>query len=65
VTALPRIVGCMQQKRITNTGIFVGQWGSLGTGDGQFNQAIGVAVNADGNGYVSDFNNPVQKFACP
>lgn len=40
--------------------------GGPGSGDGQFNQAIGVAVDASGNVFVfvSDFNNRVQKFAC-
>jgi hypothetical protein len=42
----------------------VTRWGSVGTGDGQFNQAIGVAVDAVGNVFVSDFNNRVEKFAC-
>jgi hypothetical protein len=33
--------------------------------DGQFNRAIGVALDASGNVFVSDFNNRVQKFPCP
>jgi len=47
------------------TAPFLAEWGSPGTGDGQFNQAIGVAVDASGNIFGSDFNNRVQKFACP
>ncbi len=39
------------------------KWGSLGAGDGQFNQPEGVAVDGAGNVYVVDFrNHRVQKF---
>ena len=37
--------------------------GSQGTGDGQFNNLFGVAVDAAGNVYVADYNNArIQKF---
>lgn len=36
----------------------------LGDKDGQFNAAIGVAVDGDGNVFVSEENQRVQKFAC-
>src|SRR5262245_9461033 len=42
---------------------FVLQWGSQGTGDGQFNFPAGVAVNSAGQVYVADFgNHRIQKF---
>jgi DNA-binding beta-propeller fold protein YncE len=40
------------------------QWGSFGTGDGQFNGPAGMAVDAVGNVYVADYgNHRVQKFS--
>ena len=43
--------------------VFVAQWGSLGTGNGQFNLPRGIAVAADGSVYVADtYNHRVQKF---
>ena len=42
---------------------FKGQWGSIGSGDGQFSLPYGIAVDSDGNVYVIDFGNSrVQKF---
>ena len=42
---------------------FSAQWGSPGSGSGQFNQPHGVAVDSSGNVYVADFNNHrIQKF---
>jgi hypothetical protein len=42
---------------------FVTKWGSLGSGDGQFYAAVGVAVDGSGNIYVTDScNGRVQKF---
>ena len=42
---------------------FVTEWGSFGTGDGQFNFAQDVGSDGSGNVYVADLsNNRVQKF---
>ncbi|MCK6553499.1 TIGR03663 family protein [Candidatus Binatia bacterium] len=44
-------------------GQLVQAWGKSGTGPGEFNRPIGVAVDAQGAVYVSDtLNNRVQKF---
>ena len=43
--------------------VYCGQWGSYGTGPGQFNYPMGVAVDASGNVCVSDYmNSRIQKF---
>ena len=48
----------------TSSGDFITQWGSLGTGDGQFQLPNGVALDATGNIYyvVDQNNHRVQKF---
>ena len=39
------------------------KWGAFGSGDGEFDSPIGVAVDASNDVYVADFNNDrVQKF---
>jgi DNA-binding beta-propeller fold protein YncE len=39
------------------------QWGSYGTGNGQFNDPLGIAVNATGYVYVADtYNDRIQEF---
>jgi tripartite motif-containing protein 71 len=42
---------------------FITKWGSIGSGDGQFNGTLDIASDATGNVYVADANNKsVQKF---
>jgi hypothetical protein len=58
-------------EKFTSTGSFLGKWGSAGIGNGQFTGPESVAVDGrgnvfgGGNVFVSDFNQRVQKFACP
>jgi len=50
-------------QKFTGTGTYLTQWGSLGHGDGQFNQPFGVTTDVAGNVYVADQNNHrIQKF---
>ncbi|PAV12998.1 hypothetical protein ASJ81_04530 [Methanosarcina spelaei] len=50
-------------QKFDSNGRYLTQWGSLGTGNGQFNGSIGVAVDSSGNVYVADqYNNRIQKF---
>lgn len=43
--------------------VYLYQWGTLGTGDGQFAGPEDVAVDASGNVYVADYGNSrIQKF---
>jgi len=42
---------------------YVGQWGSIGTGEGQFGESYNLALDSEGNVYVADAaNDRVQKF---
>ena len=50
-------------QKFTNTGTFITTWGSTGSGDGQFNFPVGVAVDGSGNVFVGDSSNDrIQKF---
>ena len=45
---------------------FSGTWGKTGSGSGDFNHPIGIAVDSQGNVYVSDtMNHRIEKFAAP
>ena len=48
---------------LNNDGSYLTQWGSFGSGDGQFDGATHVALDARGSIYVTDgFNHRIQKF---
>lgn len=50
-------------KKFDTSGNFITQWGRYGTGNGQFNQPYGVAVDPAGNVWVVDSGNArVQEF---
>jgi tripartite motif-containing protein 71 len=50
-------------QKFDGVGNFVGKWGTLGYGDGEFNQPISVDIDDEGYVYVTDFgNNRIQKF---
>ena len=50
-------------QEFTSAGNYINQWGSFGSGPGQFINAVGVAVDSIGNVYVVDIqNNRIQKF---
>ena len=56
-----------QVKKFSSAGTFITKWGrndlSTGTGDGEFNNPNGVAVDAAGDVYVADYGNSrIQKF---
>ena len=50
-------IGNARVAKFTPDGVFVKSWGSRGTGDSQFHEAHGIAVDANGNVYVADRGN--------
>ncbi len=51
-------------EEFSSTGAYITQWGSAGTGNGQFNGPEGVAVSSSGDVYVTDWhNNRIQEFS--
>jgi sugar lactone lactonase YvrE len=58
------VTGASSIVKSTNTGGPILSWGSAGSGNGQFNTPLGVAVDAAGFVYVADTNNGrVQRFS--
>jgi len=50
-------------QKFSSTGQFLLQWGSPGSGNGQFNDPQGICVDATGHVYVADtFNHRIQVF---
>jgi len=50
-------------QKFTSGGTYVTQWGSYGSGDSQFLNPRGIAVDGGGNVYVADsYNYRIQKF---
>ncbi len=50
-------------QKFDNNGLFLTRWGGAGKGDGEFSHATGIAVDAQGNVFVADYENKrVQKF---
>jgi DNA-binding beta-propeller fold protein YncE len=50
-------------QMFTSSGAYITQWGSQGSGNGEFQQPAGVGVDASGNIYVVEYSNHrIQKF---
>src|SRR5262249_35609023 len=55
--------GNARVRVFTNNGVSITDFGTPGSGPGEFIGPVGVAVDSGRNVYVSDLNNRVQKFA--
>ncbi|MFH1367831.1 MAG: SMP-30/gluconolactonase/LRE family protein [Elusimicrobiota bacterium] len=61
-TGSETVWNCRVQKFDSNFN-FITKWGTLGSGDGQFNYPRGIEIDSQNNVYVMDmFNNRIQKF---
>lgn len=57
------VLGYALPAAALNPPAFVLEWGSYGSGEGQFNDPISIAVDGDGNVFVADrHNHMIQKF---
>ncbi len=51
-------------QKFNSSGDFLTKWGSFGSGDGQFDVPIGIAIDNSDNVYVTDHEgNRIQKFS--
>ena len=48
---------------LNTSGEYVAKWGTFGTGLGQFNQMAGIDVDLNGDVWVADSGNRIQKFS--
>ena len=63
VTSLMRTINEIEDVVAATTFAYLSQFGSLGAGDGEFNNPLDITIDSSGNIYVVDFaNNRVQKF---
>jgi hypothetical protein len=66
LTLEPWLHRCSQQPRVLkfdSEGKFITKWGSFGKGDGQFQDPEHLAVDSEGNVYISDRKrDDIQKF---
>src|SRR5690242_7219024 len=52
-----------QVEKFDRDGRLLSQWGTYGDGPGQFQMALGIALNSSGQVYVADLHNGVQIFS--
>ncbi|MCW5631897.1 MAG: hypothetical protein KIT17_01040 [Rubrivivax sp.] len=56
--------GNYRVQKFDSNGNYVTQWGTYGTGNGQFDSPRGIGIDSSGNVYVADYDNDrVQKFS--
>lgn len=56
--------GAAKIQQFTSQGTLIAEWGTYGTGDGQFRFPYGIAADSNGNLYVTDRDNwRIQKFS--